>query len=169
MYGAHGYVEQPTEFLDVIDTATSTLLIQDLQAAIFHDYLVITPDGTRLYTMSLNTKSVAIVDTSTNMVVDTIPVDYNPGFAAITSNGTRIYIANVQNTVSVLETVTNTVTATIPVPVTIPDFYGCLLQIAITPFPTNKDDCKDDGYMKFRALGFAIQGQCVKYVNRHAN
>ncbi|HEU4769357.1 MAG TPA: hypothetical protein VFS77_18460 [Pyrinomonadaceae bacterium] len=55
------------------------------------------------------------------------------------------------------------------IPVMTDEFLGCLLQIALTPVPKNKDDCKDGGYKKFGGLGFSNQGQCVKYVNRHAN
>ena len=105
---------------------------------------------------------------STNAVINNIPLDDNPNFVAVTSDGTRVYTANVQNTVSVIDTVTNTVTATIPVATTIPVF-GCLVQIAITPVPKSKDDCKDSGYRNFSALAFPNQGQCVRYVNRHTN
>jgi YVTN family beta-propeller protein len=164
--GARAYVEQQNEFFDVIDTATNTVIIDLLQAAVFHDRLAITPDGTRLYATSPVMKQVSVIDTSTNAVVNSIPLDH-PSFAAITSDGTRVYTATVLNTVSVIDTVTNTVTATIPV--TTNPVFGCLLRIAITPVPTNKDDCKDGGYKKFGALGFPNQGQCVKYVNRHAN
>jgi YVTN family beta-propeller protein len=70
-----------------------------------------------------------------------------------------------EDTVSIIDTATNTVTATIP-------GFACPRRIAITPVipvPKNKDDCKDGGYTKFHALAFPNQGQCVKYVNRHAN
>jgi len=166
--GARAYVEQPNEFLDVIDTTTNTVVIDVLQAIVFHDYMAITPDGTRLYVTSPVLTNVSVIDTSTNAVVNTIPLGDRPIFPAVTSDGTRVYTANVQNTVSVVDTATNTVTATIPVTVTIPDI-GCLFQIAITPVPKSKDDCKDGGYRKFRALAFGNQGQCVKYVNGHAN
>jgi YVTN family beta-propeller protein len=167
--GARAYVEQPNEFLDVIDTGTNTVVIDALQATVFHDHLAITPDGTRLYVTSPVSPNVSVIDTSTNAVVNTIPLEDRPVFPAVTSDGTRVYTANVQNTVSVIDTLTNTVTATIPVTVTIPDFLGCLLRIAITPVPKSKVDCKDGGYRKFRGLAFANQGQCVKYVNSHAN
>lgn len=163
--GARAYVEQQNEFLNLIDTATNTVIIDLLQAGVFHDQLAITPDGTRLYVTSPVINKVSVIDTSTNAVVNAISLEH-PSFPAMTSDGTRVYTATVLNTVSVIDTVTNTVTATIPVTVTIPDFLGCLLQIAITPVPKSKDDCKDGGYRKFRALAFANQGQCVKYVNR---
>jgi len=95
-------------------------------------------------------------------VIDSIPLGFSPIFPALTSDGTRIYTANVDSTISVVDTATNTAIATIP------DF-ACPRRIAITPGPKNKDECKDGGYTKFRALGFANQGQCVKYFNRHAH
>jgi YVTN family beta-propeller protein len=112
--------------------------------------------------MSPLINAVFVIDTSTNAVVNTIPLSYSPIFPALTSDGTRLYTVNVENTVSVIDTATKTVTATIP------DF-ACPLRIAITPAPKSKDDCKNGGYRKFGALTFDNQGQCVKYVNRHAN
>lgn len=164
--GAHAYVEQQNEFLNVIDTATNTVVIDLLQAAVLHDHLAITPDGTRLYTTSPVVNAVSVIDTSTNAVVNTIPVEH-PSFPAITSDGRRVYAATVLNNISVIDTVSNTVTATIPA--TSNPVPGCLLRIAITPVPKSKDDCKDGGYKNFRALEFANQGQCVRYVNRHSN
>ena len=102
------------------------------------------------------------MDTSTNAVVQSIPLGFSPIFPALKSDGTRIYTANVDSTVSVVDTTTNTVITTIP------DF-ACPRRIAITPVPKNKGHCKDGGYRKFRGLDFVNQGQCVKYVNRHAN
>ena len=166
--GARGYVEQTNEFLNVIDTATNTIILELLQANVFHDQLAITADGTRLYATGVQVPAISAIDTSTNAVINTIPLGFNPLFSAVTSDGTRVYTANVQNTVSVINTVTNTVIAAIRlVDVTNPSF-GCLTEIAITPVPRNKDDCKDGGYRKFRGLGFTNQGQCVKYVNSHA-
>ena len=104
---------------------------------------------------------VFIIDTSTNAVVGNIPLGFNPIFPAITANGTRVYTANVENTVSVIDAATNTVTATIT-------GFACPLRIALTPVPQDKDACKNGGYTKFPALGFPNQGQCVKYVNQHA-
>jgi YVTN family beta-propeller protein len=105
---------------------------------------------------------VPVIDTSTNTVVNAIQLGQGAIYPAITSDGRRLYTVNLQNTVSVIDTTTNTVTATIP-------GFSCPLRIAVTPTPTSKDACKDGGYKNFRALGFPNQGQCVKYVNQHAN
>ena len=166
--GARGYLKT-NEFLNVIDTATNTIVVDILQANVFHNQLAITTDGTRLYATGVQVPAVSVIDTSTNAVVNTIPLGFNPLFLAITADGTRVYTANVQNTVSVIDAVTNTVIATLQLEDPANPSFGCLSEIAITPVPRNKDDCKDGGYRKFRGLGFPNQGQCVKYVNRHAN
>lgn len=105
--GTRAYVEQRSEFLDVIDTATNTVVIDALQN-LFHDHLAITPDDTQLYVTTPVISSVFVIDTSTNAVVNTIPLSYSPIFPAMTSDGTRVYTVNVQDTVSVIDTATNT-------------------------------------------------------------
>ena len=166
--GTRAYVEQANEFFTVIDTTTNTVIIDLLQALVFHDHMAITPDGARLYATSPLLTNFSLIDTSTTALIATDPLGFRPTFPAITSDGTCVYIANVENTVSVVDTLTNTSIATIAVPVNIPDI-GCLGRIVITPVPKGKDDCKDGGYRNFRGLGFTNQGQCIKYVNRHAN
>ena len=59
---------------------------------------------------------VTVINTATNTVVATIPVGSQPIGAAVTPDGTRVYVTNTaSNTVSVINTATNTVVATIPV------------------------------------------------------
>jgi YVTN family beta-propeller protein len=90
-------------------------------------------------------------------------------FVALTPDDTRLYVSNASNpitigTLDVIDTATNTVIATIPTP----DF--CPFGIAIAPLiPRSKDDCKNDGYLRFRSLGFRNQGQGIKYVNEHTD
>ena len=66
--------------------------------------------------------SVSVINTATNTVTATIPVGATPFGAAISPDGTRLYVANSNagatpqpGSVSVINTTTNTVTATIPV------------------------------------------------------
>jgi YVTN family beta-propeller protein len=122
--------------------------------------MTISLDGSSLYVTSPSSNKVFIIDTSTNAVVNNIPIGASPIFPALTSDGTRLYTVNVENTVSVIDTATNTLVATIP-------GFDCPLRIAITPVPKSKDECKDGGYKNFRALAFPNQGQCIKYVNSH--
>jgi YVTN family beta-propeller protein len=64
--------------------------------------------------------SVTVIDTDTSTVVDTIPVctDFtcSPIIPAVTPNGARVYVTNIlQDTVSVIDTLTNTLVGTITV------------------------------------------------------
>ena len=163
--GLFAYVEAPDQHLQIINTALNTVILDALQIGTFHDHMVMAPDGTRLYVTSpFNLASVVVIDPSTNAVVNTIPIGNGPIFPALTSDGTRLYTVNIENTVSVIDTVTNTAIATIPI-IDMPN-DNCVLRIAVTPVPKSKDDCKASGYRKF---AFTNQGQCVKYVNQHAN
>ncbi|HEX6187372.1 MAG TPA: DNRLRE domain-containing protein [Pyrinomonadaceae bacterium] len=60
--------------------------------------------------------AVAVIDTSTNTVVATIPVGLAPYSVTLNPTGTRAYVANAYGgSVSVIDTATNTVITTIPV------------------------------------------------------
>lgn len=60
--------------------------------------------------------TVAVVNTSTNTIVNTITVGSSPFGSAVSPDGARVYIVNKDsNTVSVINTATNTVIATINV------------------------------------------------------
>jgi YVTN family beta-propeller protein len=57
-----------------------------------------------------------VIDAATNTVSATIPVGDTPFGVAVTPDGSKVYVANLnRNTVSVIDTATNTVIATIPV------------------------------------------------------
>jgi YVTN family beta-propeller protein len=163
--GTRAYVEDQTEFLNVIDTATNTFVAHILQP-ILHNFMAFTPDGTRLYVTSANISSVFVIDPSTNAVIDSIPLGFlSPIAPAVTPDGKRVYTVNVQNTVSAIDTATNTVIATIP-------GLSCPIRIATTPppqAPKSKDDCKDGGYKNFGLLAFENQGECVMFVNQQTN
>ncbi len=67
------------------------------------------------YVTNNSSNTVSVIDTATNIVVATIPVD-SPAGVAITPDGKHAYVANYKsNTVSVIDTATNTVVAMIPV------------------------------------------------------
>jgi YVTN family beta-propeller protein len=59
--------------------------------------------------------TVSVLDTATNTVVATIPVEGVPWGVAITPDGTRAYVTNLGSTVAVIDTATNIVVATVPV------------------------------------------------------
>jgi len=60
--------------------------------------------------------SVAVINNITYQVLSTITVGQSPGGISVSPDGTRVYVANINdNTVSVINTSTNTITATINV------------------------------------------------------
>ncbi len=56
--------------------------------------------------------SVKVIDTATNTVVATVPMDATPGGIAVSPDGSRVYVT--PYSIKVIDTATNTVTATIP-------------------------------------------------------
>jgi YVTN family beta-propeller protein len=76
-----------------------------------------TPDGAFAYVTNFNSNSVSVIETSTNLVVETIPdvaelgeEGGGPWDVGITPDGTVAYVTNdLGNEVSVIETATNTV------------------------------------------------------------
>jgi len=169
--GTRAYVEDRSEFLNIIDTASNTLVAHILQS-ILHDALTITPDGTRIYVSNAGSNRVSVLDTSTNAVINTIPLGGNnsPTDSALTPDGARLYLSNVPNTASVIDTATNTLVATIP-NIGCPETSAHRIAIAEVPqVPKTKNDCKDGGYMEFGppAGPFRNQGQCISYVAAHS-
>ena len=62
--------------------------------------------------------SVSVIDTASNAVSATIPVNSGPlgsGGIAITPDGKHAYVTNEHNGVSVIDTASNTVVATVPI------------------------------------------------------
>ncbi|WP_458683656.1 YncE family protein [Prescottella equi] len=85
--------------------------------------LTFTPDGARAY--ALTSSSVSVIDTATNTVTATIPIDGAPSTLALTADGTRAYVTHLVSQgphgaqgsagVSVIDTATNSVIATVPI------------------------------------------------------
>ena len=72
------------------------------------------------YVPTHKSNTVSVIDTFTNTVVARIPVGVQPLSAAVSPEGTQVYVTNSgwllpNNDVSVIDTATNTVVATIPV------------------------------------------------------
>ena len=71
---------------------------------------------TLAYVTNQNDNNVSVIDTTTNTVIDSIPVGNQPNGVAVLPNGTRAYaVNNGDNNVSVIDTTTNTVIDSIPV------------------------------------------------------
>jgi len=84
--------------------------------------------GQFAYISNIGNDTVSVIDTSTNMIVATIPVGTDPSGVVVSPDNTRVYIANGQpsSSISVIDATNNTVIATIAV-------GGDPEGIAITP------------------------------------
>ncbi|WP_185716278.1 putative Ig domain-containing protein [Larkinella knui] len=98
----------------VIDVATQTVIatipVNDGAGAI-----CITPDGTRLYTSTISTNKVTVINTATNTVSATIEtVQYGLQFSMCASlDGQRVYVSTNPKRVTVIDVATNTVSGKI--------------------------------------------------------
>ncbi|HEY8868753.1 MAG TPA: YncE family protein [Candidatus Limnocylindrales bacterium] len=88
--------------------------------------LAIAPDGARLYvthglhasdgSISDLAKTVSVIDTSTDTVIDQIPLDAEPHGIAVSPDGALLFVSHIfADTVSVIETLSNAVVATVPI------------------------------------------------------
>ena len=74
----------------------------------------ITPDGKYAY-VSCSSKEIYVIETNTNTVVDTIPLEGNPWGLAVTPDGKYVYAISGTDKVSVINTTTNAVETSIAV------------------------------------------------------
>jgi YVTN family beta-propeller protein len=74
------------------------------------------PTGAQPTSPNVGENTVSVVNTDANSLVATVRVGWRPVDAAVTSDGSGVYVANAgSGSVSVISTATNTVVATIPV------------------------------------------------------
>ena len=108
----------PEEIVGVIDTATNTLAHTiPIEPALYTTTLTgiaVMPDGKHVYVSNQGGNGVAVIETASNTVAQTIVVGAGPGGVAVTPDGKRVYVSN-ENRVSVINTATKTVEATIAV------------------------------------------------------
>ncbi|RXA15078.1 PKD domain-containing protein [Methanosarcina sp. MSH10X1] len=78
-----------------------------------------TPAPSYAYITNFNSNTVSVINTSSDAVTATVPVGKKPMGVAVSPDGTRIYVANVnyegRGTVSVIDTARNEVTATVDI------------------------------------------------------
>jgi len=147
--------------ISVIDTATNTVTTTVIVGNQPFG-IAFTPNGAFAYVANFVGSSVSVIDTATATVVATISSGSarTPAAAAVTPDGAFVYTANFNsNNVSVIDTATNTITTLI-------SGLSGPGGIAITPSraPTNKDQCKNDGWRSFNNPPFKNQGDCVSFV-----
>ena len=108
----------PPENVAVIDTATNALAhtvpIEPASFATTLTGVAVTPDGKYVYVSNQGGNGVAVIETASNIVVQTILVGTGPSGIAVTPDGKHVYVSN-ESRVSVINTATKTVEAAIAV------------------------------------------------------
>jgi len=91
-------------FFIIFSSAASADTEQNASSVVSHAYIANNPDTT-----------VSVIDTATNKVTATVPVEYGTVGVVVNPTGTKVYVTNVYGSVYVIDTATNKVTATVPV------------------------------------------------------
>ena len=110
--------------VSVIDTATNTVVGPPISVGTTPFGIAVTPNGSFAYVANngkhldgtFSAGTVSVINTATNMVVETISVGSQPQGVAISPNGQFVYVSNLgSNSVSKISTADNVVTD-IPIP-----------------------------------------------------
>src|SRR5262245_34649786 len=95
--------------------------------------VAVAPDGRHVYVANFGSNFVSVIDTSTNAVVNTIPVAGHASGVAVAPDGSRIYVAVgspvvdvAHHALAVIDAATNAVVTTIPI-------GGSPTNVAIAP------------------------------------
>jgi YVTN family beta-propeller protein len=117
--------------LTVLNIATNSVITTIPLASDPLD-IAISPDGSKVYVTSIpvlhtDTCKVNVINTATNTVTATIPIEvgYPQYGIAISADGSKVYVAGAEDSISVISTATNTVTANIKVDI---DPFGLALS-----------------------------------------
>jgi YVTN family beta-propeller protein len=114
--GKHAYVTNGfiPGTVNVIDTASNTVVGTPITVGSQPIGIAVTPDGKYVYVVNDSSNNVSVIRTATSTVVATVPVGLCPFFVAFTPDGTHAYVPNEgDGTVSVIATATKTVVATV--------------------------------------------------------
>jgi YVTN family beta-propeller protein len=115
--GAFVYVSHQAAPMAVISTSTNTMVdtVAGNTQGITSSSIAIKPDGAFVYLAT--GAAVLVIETATNMVVDTIPIASGAWGVTITPDGSALYVSDsgIDGSVSVISTATNTIVDTVPV------------------------------------------------------
>lgn len=114
--GGFAYVTSLTgNTINVIDTATNTIVAQPDIGDTTESAIAVLPNGNFVYVGQANGNQIKVIDTVSHTVVASITVGTSPQGIAALPDSTRLYVTNsASGDVSVIDTETNTVVATIP-------------------------------------------------------
>jgi YVTN family beta-propeller protein len=119
--GRQAYIANRTAgVVTVVDTAVDRVTATIPVPAGPPQFLAFSPDGRRVYVSIWNEArtiaAVGVLDTTSNSIIATIPVRTRPFLAAVTRDGSRLYVPNHDSgTISVIDTATNAVITEIQV------------------------------------------------------
>ena len=100
-------------------------------------------NGRRAYIGNSASDNISVIDTSTNMVIDTVNVGDGPTGICLHPDGTRLYVANAgSNDVYVIDTDTDTVVNTI--------------GVGIQPYAMGNFICAWPGQLQFSASNYTV-------------
>ncbi len=109
--------DAPTS-ISVIDTETDAL-VTNISIDPFPNYLVITPDGSKVYVTCGSSNNVSVITAANNTVSKIIAVGDDPERLAITPDGSKVYVvtdgSGSGNVIYVIDTLTDTVETTITI------------------------------------------------------
>jgi YVTN family beta-propeller protein len=116
--GAKVYVtNNGSDSVTVIDTATDAVIGLPITVGSHPAGVAVTPDGSKAYVAIYGSGSpsvVAVINTVTDTVTNTVSVDIRPHGVAVSPDGSHVYITNLtSNSISVINTATDTVNTTI--------------------------------------------------------
>jgi YVTN family beta-propeller protein len=131
VYVANAVAELDLGAVSVIDTSTDA--IAATTPVVNPTFLTVNPAGTRIYVVGNNASTVFAIDTSTLKIVATIAVGSALDGLGITPDGTRLYVASFNGSVSVIDTAVNKVVDTLTGFVS-PTGVGIIPPAAIQPF-----------------------------------
>lgn len=120
--GTRAYVANfGTDTVSVIDTSTNTVIDEIFLPANSVQGIAVNASGSRVYAVGSSGADgqVAVIDTATDTIVSTIVVARMPRSAAVSLDGTRVYVGHsidsANGSVTVIDAASNTVVTTIPV------------------------------------------------------
>jgi YVTN family beta-propeller protein len=114
----------------VIDTRTNQRIGNPIAVARDSQAIAIAPDGSRVYVVSEGEDEVAVIDTSTNVILTRIEVGDAPNAIAITPDGSRIYVESRIAGQGAIETISTATNQPIGGPIVL---SGSAQAMAITP------------------------------------
>ncbi|GAY10461.1 Hsp70 family protein [Pseudonocardia sp. N23] len=119
--GRQVYVaNRATKTVTVIDTSVNKITATIPVDAGPPQYLAFAPDGKKIYVSiwddAKTIADVAVIDTTTNSIIANIKVDTRPFLAAVTPDGSKLWVPNHDSgSISIIDTSTNTVVNTLKV------------------------------------------------------